>query len=290
MCKYHYGIIQKVFINPDDVMYKFVFNIYHLKLNKYVQTMLDERKNENRYLDTLYDLYTRTAKLSQELSQYNKSNDEFDIVSKLSQKIFKPHLSTYIETEAKVLDQKCAIELKKFYESKNHQKKKAERFQDFKRDVQANVQALIGTRGANLAQLDEGTTETFLSEELAINLLQESKLAFKRCRVVSCRRHSRSDPCGKKACIENSFRLFPVDVRERPARQYIPFGGYLIAISDARSRRLCAEPGPECDSGGGLQGAATTALLRRGSEDKHDRASFGKDIQCQHHAMCCVRT
>ncbi len=53
---------------------------------------------------------------------------------------------------------------------------------EFRRDLQ-NV---IGTK----ANINLGPTienyggETFLSQEVAINLLQESKLAFKRCQVV----------------------------------------------------------------------------------------------------------
>ena len=56
------------------------------------------------------------------------------------------------------------------------------RIHEFRRDLQ-NV---IGTK----ANINLGPTienyggETFLSQEVAINLLQESKLAFKRCQVV----------------------------------------------------------------------------------------------------------
>lgn len=186
MCKHHYGIIKVVFANPEQVMTKFLLNIYQLKLNQYAQTKLEDRKNEDKYLKTLFDLYSRTMKLSQDLAEFNLSTDEFDLLSKLSQNIFAPHLVTYIDTEAQVLEAKCAIVQKKFYESKNHQKKRAERFQDFKRDVQANVQALIN-RGGTLQQQEkeDNSGETLLSEELAINLLQEAKGAFKRCRVVS---------------------------------------------------------------------------------------------------------
>lgn len=166
-------------------MTKFLLNIYQLKLNQYAQTRLEDRKNEDKYLKTLFDLYSRTMKLSQDLAEFNLSTDEFDLLSKLSQNIFAPHLVTYIDTEAQVLENKCMVVQKKFYEGKNHQKKRTERFQDFKRDVQANVQALMGNRsGQQQQQADENSGETLLSEELAINLLQEAKAAFKRCRVV----------------------------------------------------------------------------------------------------------
>lgn len=65
MCKHHYEIIQKVFANPQQVMSKFILNIYQLKLHQYAMTKLDDRKNEEKYLRTLYELYSRyDSKLS----------------------------------------------------------------------------------------------------------------------------------------------------------------------------------------------------------------------------------
>lgn len=44
---------------------------------------------------------------------------------------------------------------------------------------------MIGTRANfNIAQIENYGGETFLSEEVAIALLQESKLAFRRCELV----------------------------------------------------------------------------------------------------------
>lgn len=60
-----------------------------------------------------------------------------------------------------------------------------ERFQDLRRDLQA----VIGTRAnINIAQIEDYGGETFLSEEVAIALLQETKLAFQRCQDVSLKR------------------------------------------------------------------------------------------------------
>lgn len=55
-------------------------------------------------------------------------------------------------------------------------------FQDLRRDLQA----VIGTRAnINIAQIDDYGGETFLCEELAITILQETKLAFQRCQHVN---------------------------------------------------------------------------------------------------------
>lgn len=181
MCRHHYQIIRQVFASPEQVMSKFILNMYQLKINQYTQMKLDDKRDEDKYLKTLYELYSRTMKLSSELSEFSLNSDD-DLLSKLTSKIFDKHLATYIETESRCFDHKCSTELKRFYEGKKHQKKQAERFQYLKRDVQA----LIGTRtNINIAQIEDYGGETFLSEELAINLLQESKAAFKRCRLVS---------------------------------------------------------------------------------------------------------
>ncbi|XP_035891603.1 exocyst complex component 5 [Anopheles stephensi] len=181
LCHKHYKIIQQVFNAPDKVISKFILNIYQLKINQFVQTKLDDRKDENKYLKTLSELYSRTMKLSAELQEFFKGSED-DLLQKLTANIFDRHLATYIEVESRTLDGKCQVELKKFYENKNHQKKQIERFQELRRDMQA----LIGSRAnINIAQIEDYGGETFLSEELAINLLQQSSHAFERCCLLS---------------------------------------------------------------------------------------------------------
>lgn len=181
LCHKNYKIIQQVFNAPDQVMSKFILNIYQLKINQFVQTKLDDKKDENKYLKTLYELYSRTLKLSTELQEFMKESDD-DLLQKLTANIFSTHLASYIDVEGRCLESKCQLELRKFYENKNHQKKQVERFQELRRDMQA----LIGTRAnINIAQIEDYGGETFLSEELAINLLQQSSCAFERCCLLS---------------------------------------------------------------------------------------------------------
>lgn len=56
------------------------------------------------------------------------------------------------------------------------------RFQDLRRDLQAKLAARTNL---NIAQIEDYGGETFLSEELAINILQESKVALNRCLMVN---------------------------------------------------------------------------------------------------------
>lgn len=86
--------------------------------------------------------------------------------------------------ELKGLREESASLLVKYYESKNHQKKQLQTggFQELRRDLQA---VLREKANINIAQIEDYGGETFLSEELAIALLQRSKLAFQRCQLLS---------------------------------------------------------------------------------------------------------
>ncbi|GFG31078.1 hypothetical protein Cfor_00691 [Coptotermes formosanus] len=183
LCEKNFSVMTEVFSNPDQVMAKFVLNIYHLKLQKYIVTNLSDRSDTDRYLKNLYDLYSRTVKLSNDLSHFQMGNDNM-YLSKLTMNIFQKYLDSYISVETKCLKEKSAAILHKYYEAKNHQKKQIQTggFQDLRRDLQA----VIGTRANfNIAQIENYGGETFLSEEVAIALLQESKLAFRRCELLS---------------------------------------------------------------------------------------------------------
>lgn len=176
MCRHNYEIIKQVFASPNHVMSKFILNIYQLKLNQYSATKLEDKRDEERYLRTLYELYSQTKKLSDDLQEFMTGSDE-DLLNKLTTNIFAKHVNSYIEIEMKSLKSKCDLELQKYYASKNHQKKMTPRFQELRRDMQAAIGFSINDENA--------TNEIFISEELAINLLQETKSAIKRCKVLS---------------------------------------------------------------------------------------------------------
>lgn len=59
MCKHNYEIIQKVFSNPEQVMAKFVLNIYHLKIQEYIAGKLSAKLDTYGYLQTLYEFYSK---------------------------------------------------------------------------------------------------------------------------------------------------------------------------------------------------------------------------------------
>ncbi|XP_066143418.1 exocyst complex component 5 [Euwallacea fornicatus] len=183
LCKHNYEIIKDVFNNPEQVMAKFVLNLYQLKLADYVQQRLGSKVGSYEYLHILYEMYSKTNQFSNELSMYNMGNDQ-NYLNKLTTKLFSQYISDYIQIELKCLKERCAGNLQKYYDSKNHQKKTIQSggFQDLRRDLQA----VIGTRAnINIAQIENYGGETFLSEELAIMILQDTKNALLRCQLLS---------------------------------------------------------------------------------------------------------
>ena len=95
MCTKYHKLMQQVFSNPEQVMAKFVLNIYHLRLQKYAVAKLADKNDSEKYLKNLYDLYTRTVKLSNDLKVFNMGADE-TYLAKLTRNIFQKYLDTYI--------------------------------------------------------------------------------------------------------------------------------------------------------------------------------------------------
>lgn len=59
MCKANYEIITKVFSNPEQVMAKFVLNIYQLKIQEFIAGKISEKLESYNDLKVLYDFYSK---------------------------------------------------------------------------------------------------------------------------------------------------------------------------------------------------------------------------------------
>jgi len=185
LCEKTQVTVQEVFTDPEKVMFKFVLNIYQGKLQEYIQNRLNNEKNSEEFLSNLHEFYSKTVKLSNQLSSSKILGVDLNFLNTLTRKIFVEYLNTYIEVEVKTLKNKCELILQRFYDLKNHQKKPipSGSIQEFKRDLQAKIgRANIGI---NINHSDQLGSETLLSEEVAINLLQETKFSFQRCKALS---------------------------------------------------------------------------------------------------------
>ena len=184
LCSKSWTTISVVFPSPNTVMAKFVLNIYHVKLKTHIQTVLADKNKTEHYLRNLFTLYSQTTKLSQELSHYNLGSDTL-FLSKLTKDIFARYLDNYINIESLYMNDRSKSLLSRYYDSKGHQRRNISAsgaVSDLKRDA---LGLLAAKTNLNLGDVTNYGGETFLSEEVAISLLQEAKEAFRRCQVLS---------------------------------------------------------------------------------------------------------
>lgn len=220
--------VGEVFSSPETVMAKLIQNIFENKLQAHVKEKLDSTRHSDveQYLKNLYDLYTRTTALATKLSEFNLGSDKHTFLSKLIKSIFSSYLESYIDMEREYLRTRGAMILQRYYDSKNHQKRPigTGSIQELKERIRQRTNLPLGpsidTHG-----------ETFLSPELVVNLLQETRHAFERC-------HRLSDPSDLP---RNAFSIFLLLV-EHLCVDHIDYaleiGLAAIPSSDAKNANL----------------------------------------------------
>uniref|UniRef100_A0A3Q0REY2 Exocyst complex component 5 n=1 Tax=Amphilophus citrinellus TaxID=61819 RepID=A0A3Q0REY2_AMPCI len=194
----------------------------------HVKEKLDGTRHSDveQYLKNLYDLYTRTTGLATKLTEFNLGSDKHTFLSKLIKSIFSSYLESYIDMEREYLRTRGAMILQRYYDSKNHQKRPVGTgsIQELKERIRQRTNLPLGpsidTHG-----------ETFLSPELVVNLLQETRHAFERC-------HRLSDPSDLP---KNAFSIFLLLV-EHLCVEHIDYaleiGLSAIPSSDAKNANL----------------------------------------------------
>ncbi|XP_078132944.1 exocyst complex component 5 [Sander vitreus] len=187
--------VGEVFSSPETVMAKLIQNIFENKLQAHVKEKLDETRHSDveQYLKNLYDLYTRTTALATKLTEFNLGSDKHTFLSKLIKSIFSSYLESYIDMERDYLRSRGAMILQRYYDSKNHQKRLigTGSIQELKERIRQRTNLSLGP-------VIDTHGETFLSPELVVNLLQETRHAFERC-------HKLSDPSDLP---KNAFSIF----------------------------------------------------------------------------------
>lgn len=214
LCEKIQIIVRDVFKNPEEVMSKFLLNIYTGKLKDHiVHTM--KIHDQEKYLNELYNQFIRTTRLSNQIisAKIMGSRD----LEMLTRRIFSDYLTTYFKTEVTSLRERCAGILNRYYESKNHHKKTSSTssLQDIKAKFSraknlnisglANINVNIGQlAGINITVANDPLPpgETLLSEEVAISLLHEVKQALNRSKELS-----------KPNEAENAVEIFDVQLQ-----------------------------------------------------------------------------
>lgn len=247
LCERIQVIVRDVFTNPDEVMSKFLLNIYSGKLKDHiVHTM--KIHDQEKYLTELYNQFTRTTKLSNQITSAKiMGSKDLELFTK---RIFSDYLNNYFKTEVTSLRERCASILNRYYESKGHQKKTSttSSLQDYIKNKftraknmanisgLANINVNIGPlAGINIQTVKSTVTneflppgETLLSEEVAISLLHEIKQALNRNKELSKPNEAENaivifDVCLQHLCIEHldyaielSIEMMNLEQRAQP--------------------------------------------------------------------------
>ncbi|KAA8582234.1 hypothetical protein FQN60_008974 [Etheostoma spectabile] len=215
--------VGEVFSSPETVMTKLIQNIFENKLQAHVKEKLDETRHSDveQYLKNLYDLYTRTTALATKLTEFNLGSDKHTFLSKLIKSIFSSYLESYIDMEREYLRSRGAMILQRYYDSKNHQKRLigTGSIQELKERIRQRTNLSLGP-------VIDTHGETFLSPELVVNLLQETRHAFERC-------HRLSDPSDLP---KNAFSIFLLLV-DHLCVEHIDYA-LEIGLSDAKNANL----------------------------------------------------
>ncbi|XP_048583321.1 exocyst complex component 5 [Nematostella vectensis] len=181
VCENVHSLVKDVFgSNAEIVMGKFVQNLHDGVLQKHVQSkLLNFGFDKEQSLKNLFTLYGKAKETSKQLSEYKMGSDS-NFLERLRKNLFNEYLSKYISHELEYLHEKSTLILERYYNKIGHQKR--ERPFAGTGLLTQELQKRIPGR---LAAPTEISKETYLSQDVAVNLLQENKVALKRCEMLS---------------------------------------------------------------------------------------------------------
>ncbi|KAF0308435.1 Exocyst complex component 5 [Amphibalanus amphitrite] len=219
VCERNEALIHYVFHNPAQVMGRFVLTIFQGRLQEHLHQTLADQSSGARYLDQLCELYSRTQHLTKQLAKFNMGHDS-SFLSKLAKKLFQEYINTYISKELTQLRQACSDTLDEYYASQSHQKRV---LYGGLGELRREAAVVLGTKTSiNIAAVENHGGRTFLSEETAINLLQEAKKALKRCQVLSRPQELAQNALQLFDILTNSLLVEHIDYGIELALQAVP--------------------------------------------------------------------
>ncbi|XP_065066238.1 exocyst complex component 5-like [Rhopilema esculentum] len=188
-CKTLQDIIIKVFENNAEmIMSQFIQTVFDKKVQGYVYKQLSKKEEDiELYLQTFANLYKRAKDVTKKLSEFRLGSDS-TFLDRLKKNAFSKYMSTYISDEVKFLDARSRAILDKFYGSIGHQKKEKT---ETKRIIPEGIMADMPASLQELQRKIPGRSqhgllkESLLSQDVAINLLQENKISIRRCELIS---------------------------------------------------------------------------------------------------------
>ncbi|CAL8082336.1 unnamed protein product [Calicophoron daubneyi] len=173
--------IMSVFPRPENIMIQLINSLFAKKIKIYLDSRIEPGASAEVYLANLYTEYRNLDKLINELT------DELTLVTdtmqlyKLFRDLMAGYLADYMRREREWLSHHLNKHLAQFYESRGHQKRalNTSGLADLKRDLKARLHIAPGERDMSDY---EGS---LLSEEVAVNIIEDIRRAAKRCLLLS---------------------------------------------------------------------------------------------------------
>nr|CAH8831840.1 unnamed protein product [Trichobilharzia regenti] len=176
-------LIMAIFLRPDSVLMQLMHSIFTTKLKVHLNNHMKEEANAQVFLTNLYNEYRNVEKLVVELSnQLTLVTDPMQL-SKLFRELFSSYLTGYMKRELDWLTERLSGHLEHYYQSRKHQKRplNVSGLAEFRRDLQAKFHITSGDRSQNDYEI------SLLSEEVAVNIIEDIRRAAKRCLLLSQR-------------------------------------------------------------------------------------------------------
>ncbi|XP_031564159.1 exocyst complex component 5-like [Actinia tenebrosa] len=182
LCENVHTLIKDVFgHNAEAVMGKLVQNIHEGVFQKHVQSKLvNFGFDKEQSLKNLFTLYVKAKDTSKKMSEYKLGSDS-NFIERLRKNLFSEYLSRYISTEIDHLKEKSTLILDRYYNSITHQKKERPTATGLLLTQELQRRMPVRLQGTPT----EVSKETYLSQDVAVSLLQENKTALKRCELLS---------------------------------------------------------------------------------------------------------
>lgn len=183
LCARNEPLVRHVFPDPEHVMSKLVLNVFYGRLQEEVSARLTQAQDE-RHLALLEELFAKTQKMARQLHAL-LGPEQQPFLAKVTRQVFHKFLQNYDQLETRVLRDKCQLTLARFYESAGHVRRATwqSSYLELKRDLTAKIQALPLVSGP--PPPPEADPRRLLSEEVAVALLQDTKVALARAHVLA---------------------------------------------------------------------------------------------------------
>ncbi|OON13462.1 exocyst complex component Sec10, partial [Opisthorchis viverrini] len=173
--------IMEVFSRPEATLMQLINSLFTYKLKPHMDERIRSDMSSEMYLINLYTEYQNMDKLMKALCDRLTLVTDPSQLSRLFRELFANYLSQYVAREKECLTRRLKKHLDQFYEARGHQKRPltSSGIADFKRDLRVKLHMLPDQR----SMVDfEGS---LLSEEVAVNIIEDIRRAAKRCLVLS---------------------------------------------------------------------------------------------------------